>query len=373
MAKRRRLEAPSAEDLGKIEDEFRRETPFSNSRRAAPIAQVARETAEAVEVVDPETRAERAQDASDAEELRNARDNGLILIDIPLSEVKADSMVRDRSVMDSVALDELTHSIRTNGMRLPIEVYEIAQDQKETGQGPRYGLLSGYRRLTVLRSLHAQMGDGHFETVRAIVRKPATDMDRFAAMVEENEIRQQLSHYERGRIAAIAADQGVFANTEAAVLAMFPAASKAKRSKIRSFAMIFEELGDILEFPENLREKDGLRIAGALRDGAEILLREALEAGRAEDPAAEWAIVCDALEGLEATVDRSARGGRPKAKPVKAPGWDGNTLRLSSGINIRKGSDANGYTIHLSGKGISPEMLDDLIERVKYLLEAPDS
>jgi len=133
--------------------------------------------------------------------------------------------------------------------------------------------------LHVVKALHKEMGKGHFETIRAVLRTPATDADRFAAMVEENEVRQQLSHFERGRIAALSAQQGVFANTEAAVAALFPVASKAKRSKIRSFAMIFEELGDILEFPEALREKDGLRIASAPGWASE---------GATKDPRLAW-------------------------------------------------------------------------------------
>lgn len=106
----------------------------------------------------------------------------------------------------------------------------------------------------------------------------------FAAMIEENEIRSSLSHFERGRIAVIAAQQGAFANVEASVEALFQQASKAKRSKIRSFALIFEELGDMLAFPEALREKDGLRLATGLRDGAERALREALAAETPETP-----------------------------------------------------------------------------------------
>ncbi|MEL6957360.1 MAG: ParB/RepB/Spo0J family partition protein [Pseudomonadota bacterium] len=371
MAKRRRLTVPSADDLSQIEEEFRRETDAPDPFRTAPIAQVARDAAEGMEVLSPDDRAARAKDASDAELLRQYRDKDLILLDIPVFDIELDSMVRDRSVIDATALDELRVSIQKNGMRLPIEVYEL--DPTE-GQGPSYGLLSGYRRLTILRELHAKLGDGHFDTARAILRTPAADEDRFAAMVEENEIRQQLSPYERGRIAAIAAKQGVFANTEAAVQAMFPAASKAKRSKIRSFAMIFEELGDILEFPENLREKDGLRIAGALRDGAEGLIRDALESVRATDPEAEWSIVQEVLQKIEASADRTARGGRPTARTRKSAttDWSGETLTLSNGIKLRKGTDGQGYTLQISGLKVTPEVLESVVSHVVALLEAPD-
>lgn len=51
-------------------------------------------------------------------------------------------------------------------------------------------------------------------------------------MVEENEVRANLSHYERGRIAVLAAEQGHFTHVEEAVARLSGAASKAKRSKI---------------------------------------------------------------------------------------------------------------------------------------------
>lgn len=369
MAKRRRLEAPSAEDLNKIEEEFRRETTSPDTRRAAPIAQVARETAAALDFSDTSHLAAQGRDAEDAARLREAEEKGLLLLDIPLDQIDLDSMIRDRSVLDTTAMAELRDSILKNGMRMPIEVYQLPNPAD--ADTPRFGLLSGYRRLHVAKDLNAQMGAGHFGTIRALLRQPASDADRFAAMVEENEVRQQLSHFERGRIAALSAQQGIFANTEAAVAALFPVASKAKRSKIRSFAMIFEELGDILEFPENLREKDGLRLAGALRDGQEDALRSALAAFKPASAEAEWQMLEDVLSGLEVSETRPARGGRPQ-KHANTPGWQGDTLTLNNGIRLRKGEDAKGYSIHISGRTIPAEMLDGLIDRLAYLLEDPD-
>jgi len=374
MAKRRRLEAPSAADLDKIEEEFRRETSNPDARRAAPIAQVARETAAALDFSDPGMHAAKGQDEEDAKRLREAEAKGLLMLDIPVDQIELDSMIRDRSMMDAEALTELRDSILKNGMRLPVEVYQLPDDAKGdsgAGQGARFGLMSGYRRLHVVKALHKEMGKGHFETIRAVLRTPATDADRFAAMVEENEVRQQLSHFERGRIAALSAQQGVFANTEAAVAALFPVASKAKRSKIRSFAMIFEELGDILEFPEALREKDGLRIASALRDGREGPLRECLEDLRPATAQEEWQLLEEALDGLEESTAKAARGGRPKAQP-KTPGWHGDTRTLNNGIKLRKGSDSKGYVLHISGRSLPPDTLEQIVDRVAYLLEDPD-
>ncbi|WP_208353201.1 ParB/RepB/Spo0J family partition protein [Pseudaestuariivita rosea] len=368
MAKRRRLSAPSAEDLSKIEEEFRRETSENGRRGMAPIAQVAADTAQELTVTDPNLRAAQARDAADAERLREAEKQGLILLDLPLDDVLADAMVRDRSVLDKGAMDELQASIALNGQRLPIEVYEMAN---QADGEPRYGVLSGYRRLRALQNLRAQYGAGPFDTVRAILRDPKEQRHRFAAMVEENEIRQSLSHYERGRIAVIAAQQGAFANTEEAVNAMFPVASKAKRSKIRSFALIFEELGDLLNFPENLREKDGLKVAAALRDGAEEKLRAALETGQGTDAASELALLEAVLDDYADVPRPSSRGGRPKVK-VPQQGWQGqNTLRLSNGIILRKGQDSQGYVIHLSGDLLTPDLMESLMDQIRYMLEKP--
>lgn len=98
-------------------------------------------------------------------------------------------------------------------------------------------------------------GQGKYDMIKAVLRDPHALGGPFAAMVEENEIRAGLSHFERGRIAVIAAQQGVFPTVEAAVDALSPQASKAKRTKVCSFALIFEELGDMLAFPEEMKER----------------------------------------------------------------------------------------------------------------------
>jgi nucleotide-binding universal stress UspA family protein len=106
-------------------------------------------------------------------------------------------------------------------------------------------------------------------------------------MVEENEIRSDLSHYERGRVAVMATSQGAFVSVEDAVNELFHAGSKAKRSKIRAFAELHEELGDLLNFAPNLSERQGLRLVGAIRSGMAPDLRRALGAGVAQDAASD--------------------------------------------------------------------------------------
>ena len=79
--------------------------------------------------------------------------------------------------------------------------------------------------------------------------------------------------------------------------------------------MPFEDLGDMLTFPEGLTEKRGLRLAQTLRGGAEVKL------GIAPD---------------------KRRGGRPKTSG-HAPGREGaETLHTSAGITIRHQQDREG-------------------------------
>lgn len=352
MAKRRKLEAPSADDLSKFEEEFQRET--ARGPMSAPIAQVAAESAGHHDPRSPDERAGAAKDKADAARLRDAQGRGLVMLELPLSQIRPDALVRDRAVLDAAELEELKNSIAKGGLRLPIEVFETPED----GEFP-YGLLSGYRRLMAMQALHDMTQSALFGTIKAVIRNPDAMGGTFAAMVEENEIRSSLSHYERGRISVIAVQQGAFSNTEDAVNALFPQASKAKRSKVRSFALIFEELGDMLRFPDMIREKDGLRLAAALRDGAEAKLREALDEALAETPQQEEVLIREALEGIERRKDPK-RGGRPKK--VQAP------RRLPSGTTLQSGSDDTGWYIRLNGRGVDRELVEVVMAELERLL-----
>ncbi|MEQ5872213.1 ParB N-terminal domain-containing protein [Sagittula sp. NFXS13] len=355
MAKRRKLEAPSAEDLSRLEEEFRRET--SKGMMNAPIAQVAAETASAHDVRSQAEREAAAKDRADVTRLRAAEAEGLVMREVPLDQIRRDAIQRDRVVIDREALDELKHSIMRNGLRLPVEVFATPDDPDFA-----YGLLSGYRRMMAMQELAEYFQGEKYTTIRTVVRDPETMGGTFAAMIEENEIRASLSHFERGRIAVLAAQQGAFVNTEEAVNALFPQASKAKRSKIRSFALIFEELGDMLEFPDMLREKDGLRMAAALRDGAEARLRSELAEVRAETAEDETLAIRRVLDGVEPKHDPK-RGGRP----AKAPA----ARKTPTGISILAEEDSRGWYIRMSGKQVDRELVEAAMRELERLLSPP--
>lgn len=362
MAKRRKLEAPSAQDLSRLEEEFRRETTAETPRAplSVPIAQVAAEAASGYQSRSVEERAVLARDQADATRLRDAEGRGLVMLEIPLDDIDPEALVRDRVVLDAEEMQELQSSIATNGLRLPIEVFELPDT--EAGSY-RYGLLSGYRRLRAVQALKAlNSRNAAHHRIKAVLRDPEAMGGTFAAMIEENEIRASLSHFERGRIAVIASQQGAFVNVEAAVDELFPMASKAKRSKIRSFALIFEELGDMLAFPDLLREKEGLQLAAALRNGAEGALREALACKAAQTPEEETEMLSAALAELTPVELDRRRGGRPKKVA------DTRTRSLQGGGVLEYGQDGKGWTIRLKGRALEPEVIELAVSELERLL-----
>lgn len=365
MAKRRKVAAPSADDLSRIEAEFRRETLNRPNAAVAPISQIAADSAQAHTAIPAEGRAELARDKVDAEAMRDAKGQGRLIEEISINDIAENAMVRDRMVLDAGEMEELKLSISAHGLRLPIEIY--AQDK---GAEHSFGLLSGYRRLKAVRDLYALTNQEKYATIRALVREPEALGGAVTAMVEENEIRASLSHFERGRIAVVSAQQGVFASTEAAVDALFSAASKAKRSKIRSFSLIFEELGDMLAFPEMLREKDGLRIAAVLRAGAESRLREVLASGQdrgdCTNAGEEWALLEPVVESFEKDALPKPKGGRPKRKT----GWENaDSMRLSTGITLQRQSDTHGHLIRIKGARVDSVMVEEAMQYLAQLFE----
>lgn len=369
MVKRRRLETPTNDDLERIEKEFRSETSDrpAPARGLAPIAQIAAESAAEAQIEGADARAERAKTEADAARLKAAQEQGLLIVEIPLDEIDEGAMIRDRMTMSEEAITELRMSIAAHGLRLPIEVFELEKPGRE---GKRYGLLSGYRRFLATRGLLELTEATKYQKIRALIRPREDTSSAFVSMIEENEVREELSHFERGRIAVIAANQGAFANTEDAVDKLYATGSKAKRSKIRSFALIFEELGDMLEFPERLTERRGLRLAAALRRGAEADLRAMLSQRRPVDVEEEWALLEPAINNLEATpVDRS-RGGRPKSSAPPQYGWtDDQTLVTSAGITIRRGRDGRGHILRFEGEALTSDLMESLMLEIRALLE----
>jgi ParB family chromosome partitioning protein len=321
MAKRRKLEVPSAEELAGIEAELARP---GTGAAMAPIAQIAGATARRLNPAS-------TPDGQDAMLWRQAEAEGRVIRNLPIERIHVEHITRDRTALDPEAMDELVASVRVSGVRTPIEVTPL-------GDGT-YGLISGFRRVAAVRELAAE---GMAAVVPAVVRDVTDLGESYTRMVEENEIRSQITPYERGRIAVIAAGQGAFTDTTAAVNAIFASASKAKRSKIRSFAALHEELGDLLRHAQDLPERSGLRVAAALREGFAAKLRETLEREELPDARAEWAALEPIVREAETGGRVVDRGGRPKS-------FDVERLALGQGAELVMRGRSDGLHLRLAG------------------------
>ncbi|WP_424934327.1 ParB/RepB/Spo0J family partition protein [Amaricoccus macauensis] len=354
MARRKRVEGPSAEELRELEAGFAAK-PASNPFSVPPIAQVAGDAAAAAQPVPIAARAEAARDHADAERLREAEAAGRLAVAIPLSEIETDEITRDRLALDREELDELKASIAANGLRLPVEVFELTPPRA----GRRYGLISGYRRVAAMHELKGAAAE-----IAAFVRRPGDAAEAFVAMVEENEVRSEISQYERGRIAALTVEQGTFADIETAVARLYASASKAKRSKIRSFALIHEELGDALRFPQDLSERGGLRLAMALRLGFAAKLRETLETAQATDAETEWRAILPVIEEAEARPKPEGQGGRPRSGTPMQPSYGGRSFPLTDGVVMESGHDGQGFVIRFRGKNADASLVEAAMEGI---------
>jgi len=251
MAKRKRL-TPARSDFLKPEDqietnpaeveptELEHKSMFpmgvAKSSPRPPIAQVSGEaaiTAALTEMTDMVAR---------------ARSEGRIVEALPLSEIEMAHLVRDRVNIHSGDMEALKSSLRMRGQQTPIEVVDRGPDVS-----PRYGLISGWRRMMALSEIEAP-------EVLAIVRQPKTSSDAYVAMIEENEIRSDISFYERARIVVKALEQGVYSEPKEALQTLFANVSRAKRSKIKSFMTLVEALDGDLRFPSAISERMGLEL-----------------------------------------------------------------------------------------------------------------
>lgn len=241
-----------------------------------------------------------------------AQTSGRMVQSLPLKAIHETWLVRDRLSLDNEEMADLIESIRDRGQQVPIEVVAL-----EDG---RFGLISGWRRLRALRVLSQEPDGARFGQVLALLRQPKGAAEAYRAMVEENEIRANLSYYERARIAARAAEAGAFENARAAVTALFAAGSRAKRSKIGSFLVLVEALDDRLRFAAAIPERLGLTLARALEDrsGLREKLRERLRKSAPQTAEAEMALLTRSLAG--GVTDKAAQATKPA--PVARPAPD---------------------------------------------------
>ena len=308
-----------------------------------PIAQVAGEAASSAAL------------ARLSDEMERLRAEGRLILEIPRDQIAPDHLSRDRVAIDAEEMRTLAKSIYNHGQRSPIEVTALPE-----GAAHPYGLISGWRRLQALADLRVQTGDAKYDTVLAVVRQPKDSADAYVSMVEENEVRVGLSYYERARVAARAAELGVFETEKQALLTLFESASRAKRSRIRQFIHIYRALDGILRFPATIPERLGLRLAEILRDMPDLAspLRKGLQAANprtAEEELATIEMLIAPPSPKEVEKRQEDAPDVPRAERMKE--------ELPNGLSI----ELRGRVLKVTGDGVSPELFTWLKEQLATL------
>jgi ParB family chromosome partitioning protein len=290
---------------------------------------------------------------------------------IPLAAIEAEALPRDRTALDPEALAELQASILATGLRQPIEVFAAAPDPADLpgdapGDGPRYGLISGYRRLAAFRALAAGSTDPRFAAIPAFVRRPADEAEALADMIAENEIRADLSPWEKGRIVVEARDQGLFPTLDEAVARLYPALNRQRRNRIRAVADVVEELGDTLAEPETLAQQHLLRLSATLRAGLGDLIQTALSQSSEATPKAQWRTILPIIEEAEEDAREATRPGtsnRPR-RDYK-PGRPRRVARIRPGLMIRRERTPEGWNLRFTGPDATGPLMEDVMDYVE--------
>ncbi|APZ55174.1 ParB/RepB/Spo0J family partition protein [Salipiger abyssi] len=323
MAKRKRLSPPRLDMFSAAPAE---QAQVTGAR--VPIAQMAGDAAVAAAFGEVQA------------ELQAAQREGRMVLSLPLGAIVEDHLIRDRLACDAEAQQALQDSLRQRGQQTPVEVTDL-------GDG-RYGLISGWRRLRALRTLLDETGETErFGSVLALVRLPRDRPAAYVAMVEENEIRADLSFYERARIVAQAVHAGVYDSEKAALQGLFASASFSKRSKIKSFLPLVAALDGALRYPGQIPERLGLALSRALTEdpGVASELTAQLAAAPERDAAGERALLEAALRPAP------AKTAAPEAVPAVA-------LSLPGGVRLKGGAGR----IALDGEGVTEALIADLAE-----------
>ncbi len=337
MAKRRRLDvmpAPGPLDPGPLDSGTGGPAPtrppigpgLGSAPTRAPIGQVAGEAA-ALAALDEVSGV-----------LRAAQDEGRMVLSLPLTAIAEDHLIRDRLEAEPEAMEALLQSLRARGQQTPVEVADL-------GSG-RWGLISGWRRLVALRRLWEETGDDRFSRILALPRRSGSGAPAYVAMVEENEVRANLSFYERARIVLRAVGAGAFDSEKAALQTLFASASYAKRSKVKSFITIVEALDTDLRFPTHIAERQGLALSKALTTDSGLAgrIRATRIATPPDSPEAELKILAQTIEAPK-PPPTEPKTGSDTAKQTLTD--DQLRMRVSPGKVILEGPLDEAFVTHL--------------------------
>lgn len=264
MSKKRRIF-----DIDLPEDEPTAPAAPAPEPRRGPMASAVRETAESLTSradMEAQIRAENDRLAHEHVRLKKA---GLITDLIPVDAIVATKLIRDRAQDGQDDLSELKESIRAIGLSNPIQVEQVGEGQ--------YELIQGFRRLSAWRALLAETGDSDTwgRVPATILARGETLESLYRRMVDENLVRKDISFAEMAMLARdYAADPATaIDDVDTAVLELYRSANKQKRSYVRAFAQMLEEVGSGLIYPQAIPRALGLDLRKRLQESPDLAAR----------------------------------------------------------------------------------------------------
>jgi ParB family chromosome partitioning protein len=281
------------------------------------------------------------------------------ILPIPLDAIAADALARDRAAHDAAALEELKLSIATHGLRMPVEVFELAEPEGEL----RFGLISGFRRLAAFRALRDEWGLKQCAEIPAFVREPQSVTEAMIAMVEENAIRAEVSPWEQALVAVTAWRRRLFDTVDAAVNTLYQSLNSNKRQRLRAIAHLAEEMEGALTAPETIPQQRLLRLAAAVSRGYADLIHHTLAESRNREPEHQWRLLQRILAECE---DPAIPDPRPELGHRDRPRRTYELPRRA--IRIRRERTEDGWCLHFTGKDAHDgTLIDRVFDEIEFL------
>lgn len=275
---------------------------------------------------------------------------------LPIHQIDTEVLIRDRSIQNAAALDDLIRSITEIGLRQPIEVFGLTPHEHNPSL---YGLISGHRRLKAFVAM------GRTE-IPAILCNPDGIPAAMAAMVTENEVRSQITPWEKGRLIEGLVEDGTYATPDAAIAALYPTATRQQRNRIQNCHMVFDTFYRHLQNPEGLTVAQIDRLATAIRlGGADVLLltiRQDLHVGSTLEN--QWAALRPVLNAiLSENPDYGPTEDAARRETRHSMTTHGGDFRMT------RERTRTGWVIRFSGPmAKSPGLVDDVFELVQQWL-----
>jgi ParB family transcriptional regulator, chromosome partitioning protein len=249
-------------------------TASEKSDRRGPMAAAISENSEALSERDALANKIRAENDALAHEHVRLKKLGLITGLIPIDQINASKLVRDRADGADLDLGDLKTSIREIGLSNPIRVQETADG---------FELVQGFRRLQAYTQLHEETGGDTFAKIPAgLVARGENLEGLYRRMVDENLVRKDISFGEMAQLAWAYVRDGNLKvqDINDAIDQLYASAARQKRAYIKNFARLFRWLDHAIQHVDAVPRALGVDLNKRLEEQPEqrAYLRDKLRA-----------------------------------------------------------------------------------------------